>query len=246
MFHVEHFCSAGIGSAALVRIGSWIMDVVIVGAGGHGRVILDILRAAGQHRAVGYIDADPSLAGTTVTGLPVFGHLNVLPKLRQQRIGGAIVAIGDSSARISYARMLREHGFEMVNAIHPTATISPSATLGKNVVVAAHAVIGPDTSIADSCIINTASVVDHECQIHAGCHICPGAILAGRVQVLEGSFIGLGAKIIQCLTIGRQAIIGAGAVVIEEIPDGATAVGVPARVIRINDLSSAETSAELV
>lgn len=222
------------------------MDVVVVGAGGHGRVILDILRAAGQHRPVGFIDADPALTDTKVAGLPVFGHLNVLPKLRQQRIGGAIIAIGDSSARMSYARLMKDHGFELINAIHPSATLSPSATIGKNVVVAAHAVIGPDTVIEDSCIINTAAVVDHECHIHAGSHICPGAILAGRVQIHEECFIGLGAKIIQCLTIGRQTIVGAGAVVIEDLPEGATAVGVPARVIKISDLTQPTDQAELV
>jgi UDP-perosamine 4-acetyltransferase len=101
------------------------MDTVIIGAGGHGKVVLDILRAAGTHKPVGFIDADVALAGTTVGGLPVFGPANLLPKLRQQKVKGAIVAIGDNRVRRSYAARLLEHGFELVNAIHPKACVHP-------------------------------------------------------------------------------------------------------------------------
>ena len=163
------------------------MDVLIVGAGGHGKVVLDILRAAGEHTPVGFIDADAALAGTTVGSLPVLGHLNVLPKLvRQHKITGAIIAIGDNRARLSYARILRDQGMELINAIHPMASISPTASLGVNVIVAAGAIICTDTRIGDSVILNTGAIVDHECDIGPGAHICPGALLAGRVRIGEG------------------------------------------------------------
>lgn len=208
------------------------MDVVIVGAGGHGKVVLDILRAAGKDKAVGFVDADVSLAGTSVGGLAVIGPANTLPKLRQQKVRGAIIAIGDCRARVQYAELLREQGFELINAIHPTASVSPTASLGVNVVVAAQAAVCTEASIADSVIINTAAVVDHECMVGLGAHICPGAHLAGRVRVGAGVFVGLGANVIQCLSIGDYAVIGAGAVVILDVPAHATAVGVPARVIK--------------
>jgi sugar O-acyltransferase (sialic acid O-acetyltransferase NeuD family) len=208
------------------------MDVVIIGAGGHGKVVLDILRAAGRGRPVGFLDADPALAGTTIHGLPVLGQVNMIPKLKSQRIGGAIVAIGDNLARHQYANTLREQGLELVNAVHPSAVVSPTASIGRNVVIAAGAVVGPDAIVSDSVIINTGALVDHECRIDFAVHICPGAALAGRVQVGEMAFIGLGCRIIQCLVVGRQATVGAGAVVIEDVPELATVVGVPARVIK--------------
>jgi UDP-perosamine 4-acetyltransferase len=208
------------------------MDIVIIGAGGHGKVVLDVLRAAGKDRPIAFIDADTSLAGTSIGGVPVIGPANLLPKLRQQKVRGAIIAIGDCRARMEYADLVREQGFELVNAIHPTASVSPAATLGVNIVVAAQAAICTEANIADSVIINTAAVVDHECIVGPGVHIGPGAHVAGRVKIGTGAFIGLGANVIQCLTIGEYAVIGAGAAVIADVPARATAVGVPARVIK--------------
>jgi sugar O-acyltransferase (sialic acid O-acetyltransferase NeuD family) len=196
-------------------------------------VVLDILRLRGEHNPVGFIDADASLAGTTVSSLPVLGPANQLPKLRARKIAAAIIAIGDNRARLRYAQMLIEQGFELVNAIHPASQISPTATMGKNVVIAAGAIVCADVKLADSVIVNTAAVVDHECEIGQAAHICPAATLAGRVRVGEGAFVGLGAKVIPCLSIGAHAILGAGAVVISDIPDHSTAVGVPAKVIKV-------------
>jgi UDP-perosamine 4-acetyltransferase len=208
------------------------MDVLIVGAGGHGKVVLDILREMGKHTPVGFIDADTTLAGTQVGGLPVFGPANQLPKLRAKKIGGAIIAIGDNRARQTYAAMLSEQGFELINAIHPAASVARSAIIGRNVVIAANAVICAEAKIADSTIINTAAVVDHESEVGPAAHICPTAALAGRVRIGEGAFIGIGAKVISCVTIGQHAIVGAGAAVISDVPAEATVVGVPARIIK--------------
>jgi UDP-perosamine 4-acetyltransferase len=205
------------------------MQIVIVGAGGHGKVVLDIVRATGAYKVVGFVDADLTLAGKTVAGLPVLGPMNVLPRLRQQRVSHAIVAIGDNRTRLRYAQMLRGHGFELANAIHPSAVVAESASLGRNIVIAAQAAVCVDCQIGDSAIINTGAIVDHECQIGAGVHVCPGAKVAGRVQVGEAAFVGLGANIIQCLSVGEDAIVGAGAVVLKDVPAGGTVVGVPAR-----------------
>ncbi|HEY2586707.1 MAG TPA: acetyltransferase [Tepidisphaeraceae bacterium] len=208
------------------------MQIVIIGAGGHGKVVLDILRAAGEEEPVGFVDSSPSRAGGRIGGLPIFGPANVLPKLRQQGVRGAIVAIGDCRARVQYAAVLREQGFELVNAIHPTSSVSPTAVLGWNVVIAAQAAVCTDARIEDSVILNTACVVDHESEIGAGVHVCPGAHLAGRVRVGAGAWIGIGANVIQCLSIGEHAMVGAGAVVIRDVPAHSTVVGVPARVIK--------------
>src|SRR4051794_22410850 len=108
------------------------MDIVIVGAGGHGKVVLDILTAMDQHRIVGFLDADATLTDSQVGGVKVIGQVNLLPRLRHQKIRGAIIAIGDNRVRASYARLVTDAKLELINAIHPSATVSPTASLGRN------------------------------------------------------------------------------------------------------------------
>jgi sugar O-acyltransferase (sialic acid O-acetyltransferase NeuD family) len=208
------------------------MDVIIAGAGGHGRVVLDILRAAGEHNVVGFLDANRDLHGGEVGGAPVLGHLNLLAKLKASGVAGAVVAIGDNRVRRSYAEKLAAAGLELVNAIHPSAVISPSAKLGRNLVIAAGAIVCAEASVADGAILNTAATVDHECAIGQAAHVAPGVRLAGRVTVGEGALIGIGACVLPCMTIGAYAIVGGGALVHRDVPAGATVVGVPARVIK--------------
>ena len=208
------------------------MDILIAGAGGHGRVVLDILRAAKTHNVVSFLDADESLHDTEIAGVPVLGHLNLLPKLRRQGVAGAIVAIGDNRARASYAQKLAAAGLSLVNAVHPSAIISPTATLGHNVVIAPGAIVCTDARIADHVILNTAATIDHDCDIGQSAHICPGVRLAGRVTIGQSALIGIGAAVLPCLKIGLHATISGGALVHKDIPPHATAVGVPARILR--------------
>jgi sugar O-acyltransferase (sialic acid O-acetyltransferase NeuD family) len=210
-----------------------MIDIVIIGAGGHGKVVLDILHKGSRFRAVGFLDANPKLAGSTVSGFPVWGAIHLLGRIQQQhRLGGAIVAIGDNRARAGYVGTLAAAGLELINAIHPSATVSKSANLGRNVVACAGAIICAETRIGDCVIVNTAATVDHECEIGPSVHVCPGAHLAGRVRVGARSMIGMGANVLQCLTIGQDAIVGAGAVILRDVPAGSTVVGVPGKIIR--------------
>lgn len=208
------------------------MDVVIIGAGGHGRVVLDIVRAAGEQNPVGFIDADEARAGGSVDGVKIIGAINLLPRLVKQGITGAIVAIGDNRVRVSYAEAVVSAGLELISAVHPTASTSPSVRIGRNVVVGPGAIITAEAQIGDSAIINSGAVVEHECRIGKGVHICPGALLGGRVEAGAGAFVGLGARVIPCMKIGQGAIVGAGAVVIRDVPEFATVVGVPAKVVK--------------
>lgn len=208
------------------------MDLILIGAGGHGKVVLDIVQCEGKHRVVGFLDADASLHGTSVGGVPVMGGINQLIKLKSQKIRAALVSIGDNRIRQQYAREAASAGLELVSAIHPRAVVAKSATIGRNVVIAAGAIVCPEARVADSVIINTGAIVDHECDVGEAVHLAPASALAGRVRVEELAFVGMGARVIQCLTIGARSVVGAGAVVRTDIPPDVTAVGVPARVIK--------------
>lgn len=206
------------------------MKCVIVGAGGHGRVVLDILLNAGQHEVMGFIDSDAGLAGRRVDGRKVLGDLDGLRRLRDTLgIEAAVVAIGNNGVRRDFADRIEDAGLELINAIHPSANLAHNVTLGRNVVIAAGALVCAHCQIGDSVIVNTGAIVDHESMIGTATHICPGSRLAGRVAVESGAFIGIGATVIQSLRIGYEAVIGAGAVVINDVAPMATVVGVPAR-----------------
>ena len=207
---------------------------LIIGAGGHGKVVADILWSAGVEPA-GFVDADEALWGRQLLGLPILGGMAHLEKLaRRTGARSAVVAIGDNRVRLEHAREVVRAGLTLASAVHPTASVSPTAQLGAGVVVCMGAAVCVEARVGEVAIVNTNAVVDHECVVGEAAHVCPNAALAGRVQIGRGAFIGTGASVIQCRQVGEWATIGAGAVVIQDIPDAATAVGVPARVVRGN------------
>ncbi|MCF7956827.1 MAG: acetyltransferase [Phycisphaerae bacterium] len=212
------------------------MKVVIIGAGGHGRVVLDILRKNHQFEIVGFLDSNPSLLHSFVDGVQVIGDLSMVSRFRQHDIGGAIVAIGDNKVRDKYATDLENLGISLVNAIHPSATIADNARIGKNVVIASGTNICTHVILEDSVICNTGCIIDHESVIRRAVHICPGVKIAGHVTVNEAAFIGIGATIIQGVTIGESVVAGAGTVILEDVPTFSTVVGVPARLTKTSHI----------
>ncbi len=227
-------------------------SVLILGAGGHGRVVLDILlaanRAAGNvdhatARVLGFLDNNPDVHGRRIDGVAVLGPVDDLASLAE-RVGAthAIVAIGDNGVRRSLARFVEQCGLELANAVHPSAALAHNSRLGRNVVVAAGVVVCAHCQIGDSVILNTGCIVDHQTMIGEGVHICPGVRIAGRVNVEAGTFVGIGATIIPRVTLGYEAIIGAGAVVIEDVAPLATVVGVPARPIKLASATEDEAA----
>lgn len=213
------------------------MKCIIVGAGGHGRVVLDALRAGGRHSPLCFVDENPTLRGKFIDGVPVSGDLADF-LFDKSYLGGpsdqqvkAVIAIGDNTTRLQIAATLAMHGMMLGNAIHPTATISKSAVIHQGIVIAAGAIVCAHAQLGDHVIVNTGAIVDHECAIYEGAHICPGASLAGRVTIDRGAFIVLNASVIQNVKIGEFAVVGAGAVVLSDVPAHTTVVGVPARPI---------------
>ena len=207
-------------------------SLVLIGAGGHARVVLDVVRQAAEYTVVGLVDQNPALHGTTLDGVPILGGDDQVGVLRRQGVTDALVAIGDNETRCRLASAMVAHGFLLATAVHPKATIAPHVSIGAGTVVMAGAVVNPGASIGPNAIVNTGATVDHDCTIEECVHIAPGVHLGGGVRVGKLTLIGIGACVVKYKTIGCNVVVGAGAVVIDDIPDRVLAVGVPARVVR--------------
>jgi UDP-perosamine 4-acetyltransferase len=200
--------------------------VVILGAGGHAKVVIELMRA--QDRPIaGLTDADST--PRSVLGVPVLGDDLALVDLRAAGVRHAFVAIGDNAARKAAARTAADLGFVLVNAVSPSAWVSDTARLGHGVAVMAGAVINADAFVGDLAIVNSGAVVDHDCHLERGCHVGPGAVLAGGVRLGAGVLIGAGASVVPGCSIGAGTIVGAGACVVADLGADVTAIGVPAR-----------------
>jgi UDP-perosamine 4-acetyltransferase len=203
--------------------------IVIVGAGGHAKVIIEILEECGRFEIAGCTSAD---AGQReLLDIPVLGDDSILPGLREAGVHCAFVALGDNRARWKKAQELAEMGFTLVNAVSPRAIVSRRAILGRGVAVMPGAVINVLTRIEDGAIVNTGATVDHECHLGGFSHVGPGSSLAGCVSVAEGAFLGAGTCVVPGVSIGSWSVIGAGSVVISDIGEFVTAVGAPAAII---------------
>ena len=205
--------------------------IVIVGAGGHAKVCIELFRAMGMPIAC-CIGADDSVPDCL--GVPVVRGDHHLQSLRAEGFDRAFIALGSNRLRARLGDIVRALGYSLVNAVSPHAVVSPSAQLGCGIAIMAGAVINASARIGDLAIINTGATVDHDCVIGEAVHLAPQCALAGAVTVGAGSFLGVGCKVIPGVRIGAHATLGAGTVAIRQIADGATAVGVPAREINKN------------
>jgi UDP-perosamine 4-acetyltransferase len=202
--------------------------VVIVGSGGHAKVVIELVRAEGKYQIKGC--TAPGASGFVLGDVPILGTDSVLPALLVNGAKKAFVAIGDNHLRLRLLAQVLEMGFELINAVSPNAVVSPSATLGRGIAIMAGAIINASAEIGDGAIINTNAGVDHDCRIGNGAHIGPGSALAGNVEIGCECFLGAGTCVVPGVRIGSRAIVGAGSVVVRDIPDDVTAMGVPARI----------------
>jgi acetyltransferase EpsM len=200
--------------------------MIVYGASGHGKVIIEILESMSAPCIEVWDDAEKP---------PVWEY----PVVRPLPEGAAItdkmvISIGVNATRKKVAERFAEQ-VRFGTAIHANSCISKRATVGEGTVVMANATVNADTRIGKHCIVNTCASIDHDCVLGDYSHVSPNATLSGDVQIGEGTHIGAGASVIQGVRIGKWCTIGAGTVVIKDIPDYATAVGNPARIIKFKE-----------
>ncbi len=204
-------------------------DVILLGGGGHAKVVLDALRAC-CIPVRGFCDDNPEAALGAVIGRE--SHLGPLEAMVERAAnfemkGRLMPAVGDNTLRLGWVDRLGRTWITSVT--HPSAVLSLNVKIGDGVFIGAGAIVNNSTTIGDAAIVNTGAIVEHDCTIGAGVHIAPGAVVGGGCRIGKRALIGLGARVLPGVSIGEGATIGAGAVVTREVGEGTTVVGVPAR-----------------
>lgn len=198
-------------------------DLVLIGAGGHGKVVLDAIQVCGMSALV--FDRDP-----LKTGKRLLREEILLFSFEEVSESDSVhIAIGDNETRCDLATQIKSVTGKLASVVHPSAVVSETAEIDTGVFVAARAILGPNTSVGVGSIINHGAVVDHDCSIGLYSHVAPGAILGGGVSVGDGVLIGSGAVVLPGKRIGDRACIGSGAVVTKDVPAGQTLTGSPAK-----------------
>ncbi len=208
--------------------------LILLGAGGHAKVLLSLITALGGELAG---VCDPALARAGVPqwrGIPVLGGDEALTAMSQETVGlinGVGQTVGDATRRQLYEK-LRSRGFRFPRLVHPMASVAAEARLAEGVQVMAGAVLQADCEIGENTIINTRASVDHDAWIGPHVHLAPGAILCGGVRIGAGAFVAAGATVIQGIEIGDAAVVGAGVAAVRDLPPGQVLLGAASRLGR--------------
>lgn len=206
-------------------MGELAREVLIYGAGGHGKVVLDALERSGRAVA-GFVDDAAERASGEYCGYRVYPGAELPDVVGDREV---VVAIGDASRRASLTARLDSWGVAAATVIHPTAVLARDVQVSAGAMILAGAVINPGVRIGRGAIVNTSAVIDHDCDVGAFAHVAPAATLAGHVRVGDRALVGAAATVIPEVTIGADATVGAGAAVVCDVDAGTTVAGVPAR-----------------
>jgi len=212
-----------------------MQKIVILGAGGFAREVLDIFIAQNridpQYEILGFIDENPERWGQVLNGFPILGGFEWFDAQPFDHIR-VICGVGSPQIRKKLVEKAYARGLKFCNIVHPTSVLTSFVTLGEGVVITAGCILTNNIRIGNHVHLNLDTTVGHDCVIEDYCTISPGVHISGNVHIQTGAYIGTGAAIIERITIGAWSVIGAGAVVIRDIPPNVTAVGVPAKPVK--------------
>jgi sugar O-acyltransferase (sialic acid O-acetyltransferase NeuD family) len=209
------------------------LPIIILGAGGHSKVLIDALRQR-KTKIIGATDCQADKKGKLIQGVDIIGNDDAILAYATDtiRLVNGIGSVGIPFHRKHLFCKFTGLGYVFTDVIHPSAVIAADVHIFEGVQIMAGAVIQTGCSIGKNSIINTTASIDHDCMIADHVHIAPGVTLSGGVKIGENAHIGSGATIIQGVKIGQNSLVGAGAVVVKDVPDNITVIGVPAREVR--------------
>lgn len=209
-------------------------NLILVGAGGHCRSVIDSIRSSNEFCIEGILDR-PHKVGSFVDGIEVIGTDEEMKAYFNKGIKYAFLSlgsIGDIRLRTRLYEKILLNGFEIPNIVDATAILARNIRMGRGVFVGKRAVVNAAVSVGDAAIINTAAVIEHDCLVGDFAHVSPGAILCGGVRADYGCHIGAGTVVVQGVHIGKRSLIGAGSVVLASIAEDSLAYGTPCRVVK--------------
>ena len=206
------------------------LPVIVLGAGGHAKVLINALLESSAVIA-GVLDPAPELAGTFVLGVPVLGNDSIATEFppSEALLVNGLGSVGTPAKRRQLYDKFKALGYGFATVVHPSAIVAADVVLGEGAQVMAGSIIQPGSSIGCNAIINTRASIDHDCIVGNHVHIAPGATLSGGISVGEATHIGTGATVIQGINIGSNAVVAAGAVVVKDVHARTKVRGVPAR-----------------
>lgn len=205
--------------------------IVILGGGGHARVLIDLIIGSTLYEIAGILDSRLEI-GSHISEIPVLGGDELLGELYNRGINNTCIGMGsikDNSKRKMLYEKVKKLNFTVPHLIHPGAIISQKATIAEGIQVMAGAIIQTDAHINQNTIINTGAILEHDCTVGEHVHICPGAVISGGCTIDDGVFVGAGATVIQGIKIGVNSVVAAGAVVVRDVPANSKVMGIPAR-----------------
>jgi|SRR5699024_1015640 len=204
-------------------------NLIIIGNGGHSKVVQDIVKAQNKYSI--YAVLDDAIEDTVINNDIIFSNIDFLNQLDKENFF-YVIAIGNNQIRKKIVKKIDVSNERYATVIHPSAIISESSKISYGTLVMPKVVINANTLIGNHCIINTNATIEHDNKLESFVHVSPGTILSGRVKIGSETHLGSGTVVIPNINIGSESIIGAGTVITKDIPNNVTAVGVPAKIIK--------------